>query len=80
MIKHSGRHKKVCNTLSDKQKELLPYLAQGLLVPEIAKVMQISLSSAYSRANYIKDIVGCITHEELVEYAKKEMAHNDIRA
>lgn len=60
------------NTLTDKQKELLPYIARGMTSKEIAHELNISASSVDSRIEKMKDATGCLTREELIEYAKNE--------
>lgn len=56
--------------LTDKQKQLLPCIAQDMTIREIARKLNISVSCVTSRIEKIKDTAGCLTHEELVEYAK----------
>lgn len=56
-----------------KQSALFPYLARGLSDRAIASEMGVTVYAVYNHRQRIMDITGCLTIEELRQYAKERM-------
>jgi DNA-binding CsgD family transcriptional regulator len=57
--------------LTEKLQQYIHYFAQGLGEKEIAKRLNISQSAVYNRLMRVMDITGCLTRDEVIQYAKE---------
>lgn len=65
------------NTITDKLRECLPYIAQGMTNRQISIKLSISIENVRNRVNRLMEITGCATKEALIEYAKAEFVFID---
>jgi DNA-binding CsgD family transcriptional regulator len=57
---------------TDKLKQYLHYIAQGMDEKEIACKLNVSQSAIYNRLMRIMDITGLLTRDEVIQYAKEQ--------
>lgn len=60
------------NTITDKLRVCLPYIAQDMNDEQIAEKLGISIYSVRERRYRLMDITGCLTRDELIQYAKEQ--------
>jgi DNA-binding NarL/FixJ family response regulator len=67
-------------SLTEKHKELLPYLAEDKSDRDIAKKLGVSTEYVHQRIERLIDIAKCADRDELVAYAKRYMLEEEKEA
>lgn len=57
--------------LTEKLQQYLLYIVQGLSEKQIAVKLNVSESAIYNRLLRIMDITGCLTRDEVIQYANE---------
>lgn len=60
------------NTITDKLRDCLPYIAQGMTDEQIAENLGIGIYGVRNRRYRIMKLIKCKTRDDLVAYAKKQ--------
>jgi DNA-binding NarL/FixJ family response regulator len=74
-MKDGWRHSN--KPLTDKQKALLPFLAQEMCTNDIAAALKIRASSVCQQVERMMDSLRLIDKDELIQYAKEHSKHEE---
>ena len=71
MTKYAGPHRNHNKEFTDRQLEILPYIAQGKSDREISKILGVRHSTIYQHVEKMMDVVKCAERADLEVFCRE---------